>query len=267
MRKIFQNRMAAFGAAALVLIAGFVFAAPMVVSYGPDDANWEETNAGLSISHPFGTDAMGRDLLARVAYGAKLSFAVGLLASLISIIIGVAWGSVAGYSGGKTDYFMMRFVDIMYSLPFIFFVIIMIVVLGRNIYNLFLALGAVQWLTMSRMVRSEVLSLKKREFVEAARSLGLPGFKIIFKHIVPNLLGPVLAYGLLLIPVVMVEETFLSFLGLGVQPPHASLGTLINQGIGVVDLYWWQLFIPAGLLVLLLASLNFLGEGLKNVSR
>ena len=256
--------MSVAGSIILLAVILLVLFATIFGSFDPNKTSFEEMNSAPSLKHFFGTDSLGRDLMARVVYGIKVSFAIGILATMVSVIIGVSWGAIAGYSGGKTDYFMMRVVDIIYSLPFMFFVIILIVLVGRNIYNLFIALGAVQWLTMSRIVRSEVLSIKKRDYVEAARSVGLGKFKIITKHIIPNLKGPVVSYSFLLIPSVIIEESFLSFLGLGVQAPNASLGTLISDGIPSIDVDWWILIIPTVFLVLVLFSLNLLGEGLKD---
>jgi len=262
MKKVLRNKMLLTGLTVIMLVGFFAIIAPFI-SKAPNQANWDKINSAPSSQFLFGTDSLGRDQLARVAYGVKISFAIGILAALVSVVIGVIWGALAGYLGGKTDYFMMRVVDIMYSLPFMFFVIIMIVFLGRNIFNLFIALGAVQWLTISRIVRAEVLSLKKRDFILAAKSMGEKRIKIIFKHVLPNLLNPVLTYGFLLIPIVMIEEAFLSFLGLGVQAPDASLGTLISDGLPAMETYWWLLTIPAFFLVLLLFGLNYFGEGLR----
>jgi len=262
--RIFKNKMMTIGIALLAIIGLFALLAPLFSSYDPIKPDWNITYLSPSCAHLFGTDALGRDMLIRIAHGTRVSFLIGILASLVSLIIGVSWGTIAGFKGGKTDGFMMRIVDILYGLPFMFFVIILIVYLGRSIYNLFIALGAIQWLTMSRIVRSEVLSVKNREYIESARALGLGNISIMVKHIIPNIIGPVLAYSFLLIPAVIIEESFLSFLGLGVQPPQASLGTLINNGAGNLDNYWWLLFIPSAILISLLFALNFFGEGLRD---
>lgn len=251
------------GVTVIAAIAIFSLMAPVLMDAAPNATDWDLTYASPGSSHLFGTDALGRDILIRTAYGIRISILIGILSTAVSLIIGLIWGSIAGYSGGRVDSLMMRFVDIMYGLPFMFFVIILIVFFGRNIYNLFIAIGAVQWLTMSRIVRGQVLSLKNRQFIESARSLGQSDIKIMVKHIIPNLMGPVLAYAFLLIPTVIIEESFLSFLGLGVQPPDASLGNLISYGAGVMENYWWMLIFPAAFLILILFALNFLGEGLR----
>ena len=215
-------------------------------------------------THLLGTDDQGRDLLTRILYGGRISFAVGLLATFISLLIGVSWGAFAGYMGGRTDNLMMRFVDVLYGLPFMFLVILLMVMFGHKIYLLFIALGAVQWLTMSRIVRGQVLSLKRREFIEAARSIGVRTPQIIFKHLIPNAMGPIIVYATLTVPAVMLEEAFLSFLGLGVQPPDASFGTLVSAGAEEMVTYPWLIFYPGLALAVTLLSLNFLGDGLRD---
>jgi oligopeptide transport system permease protein len=214
--------------------------------------------------HLLGADSLGRDLLARLLMGLGVSMAIGLVATLVSLVIGVAWGAVAGYVGGRTDEVMMRIVDTLYSLPFIFFVILLMVTFGRNIFLIFVAIGAVEWLTMSRIVRGQTLSLKQKEFVEAARAAGLSRGAIIGRHIVPNLLGPVVVYVTLTIPAVIIAESFLSFLGLGVQPPMASLGTLINAGALDMELAPWLLIFPSIVMIVTLMCFNFIGDGLRD---
>ncbi|MEY2879346.1 MAG: hypothetical protein RLZZ15_1726 [Verrucomicrobiota bacterium] len=211
-----------------------------------------------------GADTSGRDLLARVLYGGRISLAVGLCATFVALTIGIVYGAVAGYFGGKLDAFMMRAVDIMYSLPFAIFVILLMVLFGKNIILLFLAIGAVEWLTMARIVRGQVMSVKKMEFIEAARSLGFGRRRIIFRHILPNILGPVVVYVTLTIPGVMLLEGFLSFLGLGVQPPMSSWGVLINDGREKMEEFPWLLIFPGTIFSLTLFSLNFLGDGLRD---
>jgi oligopeptide transport system permease protein len=193
-----------------------------------------------------------------------VSLAIGFVATLVSLVIGVAWGAIAGYVGGRVDEAMMRIVDVLYSLPFIFFVILLMVTFGRNFILIFVAIGAVEWLTMSRIVRGQTLSLKQKEFIEAARAAGLPQATIIRRHIVPNLLGPVVVYVTLTIPAVILAESFLSFLGLGVQPPMASLGTLISQGALEMELAPWLLIFPSLTMVLTLLCFNFIGDGLRD---
>ena len=214
--------------------------------------------------HFLGTDFHGRDLATRMWKGGQISLMVGLLAAVVSATIGIAVGAVAGYAGGRVDAVLMRIVDVMYSLPYMFFVIILVTVLGKQLWLIFVALGAVGWLMTARIVRGQVLSLKEREFVLAARSVGARGGAIVRRHLIPNSLGPVIVYFTLTIPTMMREEAFLSFLGLGVQPPHASLGLLINEGANQMLVYWWTLVFPGSLLAVLLFALNFIGDGLRD---
>jgi oligopeptide transport system permease protein len=211
-----------------------------------------------------GTDTLGRDLFARTLYGGRISIMVGLVATFVALAIGVTYGAVAGFAGGKTDAFMMRVVDILYALPFAIFVILLMVFFGQNLILLFFAIGAVEWLTMARIVRGQVMAIKKMEFVEAARALGLGRRRIIFRHLIPNVLGPVIVYTTLTIPAVMLLEAFLSFLGLGVQAPMSSWGVLIKDGSEKMEEYWWLLVFPGALFSLTLFSLNFLGDGLRD---
>jgi oligopeptide transport system permease protein len=214
--------------------------------------------------HIFGTDAQGRDLVARTLVGLGVSLMVGVVATIVSLVIGVTWGAVAGFVGGQTDQAMMRFVDILYSLPFIFFVIILMVVFGRNIILIFVAIGAVEWLTMARIVRGQTIALKKMEFVEAAEAAGVSRWMIIRRHIIPNVLGPVVVYVTLMIPVVILAESFLSFLGLGVQEPLTSLGRLIAHGAQDMEVAPWTLIVPAVTMMVTLFCLNFIGDGLRD---
>jgi len=214
--------------------------------------------------HILGTDTLGRDLLVRIFYGGRVSIGVGLAATFVALTIGVIYGAIAGYQGGKLDSAMMRFVDIVYSLPFTIFVILLMVFFGRDIYLLFVAIGAVEWLTMARIVRGQVMSIKRTEYVEAARSLGLSNARIIFRHILPNVVGPVIVYTTLTIPNVMLLEAFLSFLGLGVQPPMSSWGWLIKEGAEKMEEFPWLLVSPGLVFSVTLFSLNFLGDGLRD---
>ena len=212
----------------------------------------------------FGTDPLGRDLLTRVLIGGRISLAVGFAATLVSVWIGVLWGAIAGFTGGKTDTVMMRFADVLYALPFTVIVILLMVMFGRNFILLFVAIGAVEWLTMARIVRGQIISLKHQEFIEAAISLGLPGHRILFRHLIPNVLGPIIIYATLTFPEVMLLEAILSFLGLGVQPPLSSWGVLIDEGSRTMETSIWLLVCPAFFFSLTLFSLNFLGDGLRD---
>ncbi|QYJ02396.1 ABC transporter permease subunit [Thalassovita mediterranea] len=214
--------------------------------------------------HLLGTDEQGRDLVARNLLGLRISLAVGMVATLVSLVIGVTWGAIAGYVGGRTDNLMMRFVDVLYAMPFIFFVILLLTVFGRNIILIFAAIGAVEWLTMSRIVRGQTLAIKGKEFIEAARAAGVSGPAIIRRHILPNVVGPVAVYVTLTIPVVIMAESFLSFLGLGVNEPLTSLGVLISNGAKEMQDKPWLLMAPAILMAVTLLCLNFIGDGLRD---
>jgi oligopeptide transport system permease protein len=259
-----KNKLAVFGMCALGVIAVACIAGPWFSPYGYEQQDLSNTFSPPNAKHWLGTDQLGRDLLVRLLYGGRVSLGVGLAATFVALTIGVVYGAVAGFFGGKLDAFMMRAVDIVYSLPFPIFVILLMVFFGRNIVLLFVAIGAVEWLTMARIVRSQVMSIKKMEFIEAARSLGFGGPRIIFRHILPNILGPIIVYTTLTIPAVMLLEAFLSFLGLGVQPPMSSWGVLIKDGAEKMEEYPWLLEFPAALFSLTLFSLNFLGDGLRD---
>jgi oligopeptide transport system permease protein len=264
-RRLRRNRAAVASAAFLAWISFTAVAAPVLP--GLQDPTSQDLKLGAvapSIAHWFGTDELGRDTFARVIYGGRISLLVGLVGTFVSLLIGVSWGAVAGYRGGRLDDFMMRIVDILYSLPYIFLVILLLVFFSRSLIMLFVALGLVQWLTMARIVRGQVLSLKQQTFVEAARALGAGDRSIIFRHIVPNTLGPVIVYTTLTVPAVILQEAFLSFLGLGVQPPAASWGTLVSDGARLLALFPWLVVFPGVALSLTLLCFNFLGDGLRD---
>lgn len=264
-RRLFRNWAAVTGMAVLAVLVLIALIGPYLVPFSYDQINKNDVWAPpMTAGHLLGADSLGRDLLARLLMGLRVSLAIGLVATLVSLLIGIAWGAIAGYVGGALDEVMMRVVDVLYSLPFIFFVILLMVTFGSNIILIFIAIGAVEWLTMSRIVRGQTLGLKHKEFVEAARAAGLNQGAIIFRHIVPNLLGPVVVYVTLTIPAVILAESFLSFLGLGVQPPMASLGTLIAGGAQDMELAPWLLIFPSLTMVVTLMSFNFIGDGLRD---
>lgn len=264
LRRLLKNKLAVFGAIVLVVVTAIAFAAPVIAPYEYDAQNLDIGATPPSAAHWLGTDFLGRDLLTRTMYGGRISLMVGFAATAVSLLVGVLYGATSGYIGGRTDAIMMRLVDILYALPFTIFVIILMVFFGRNIILLFLAIGAVEWLTMARIVRGQVMSLKEKEFIEAAVAMGLPRRQILLKHLIPNTLGPVIVYTTLTIPNVMLLEAFLSFLGLGVQPPMSSWGLLIRDGAEQMEEYAWLLIFPSLALSLTLFSLNFLGDGLRD---
>ena len=259
-----KNRAAVTGGMVLAIMVVLAILTPWIAPYGYEAQNLDVGATAPSAAHWLGTDIFGRDLLTQILYGGRISLAVGFIATAVALVIGVTWGAVAGYVGGRIDSVMMRFVDILYALPFMIFIILLMVVFGRNILLLFLAIGAVEWLTMARIMRTQVQSLRQQEFVEAAVSLGLPPSAIIFKHIIPNALGPIIVYTTLTIPSVMLLEAFLSFLGLGIQPPQTSWGLLISYGAETMEEYPWLLIFPGLALTITLFSLNFLGDGLRD---
>ncbi|HVG81206.1 MAG TPA: ABC transporter permease subunit [Methylomirabilota bacterium] len=263
-RRLLRNRAAVVSAIVLALIALACFGASWISPYPIDDIDWENISTGPSALHWFGTDENGRDLFTRILYGGQVSLMVGIVATLVSLMIGVAWGAVAGYFGGRIDSVMMRTVDILYSLPYMFFVILLVVFFGRNILLIFVALGAVQWLDMARIVRGQTLSLKRKEFIEAAHASGVSTVNVIRRHIIPNTLGPVVVYITLTVPSVILTESFISFLGLGVQEPQTSWGVLIAEGARVMETAPWSLIYPAIFLGVTLFCFNFIGDGLRD---
>ncbi|BAC92065.1 ABC transporter permease [Gloeobacter violaceus] len=267
-RRLVKNKLAVASAVVFAIILAAVLVGPAIISmtwgYTYDQTNPETVYQAPSPAHWFGTDQLGRDILVRSLIGGQISLLVAVVASVVSLLIGVTYGAISGYLGGKVDEAMMRFVDILYSLPDIFLIIVLLAFFSKDLIVLFAMLGAISWLTMARIVRGQVLSIKNREFVEAARAIGVSTPKIIFRHIVPNTLGPVIVYTTLTIPSVMLTEAFLSFLGLGVQPPLSSWGTLVQEGVGAISVYPWHLIFPGLMMTVTLFSLNFLGDGLRD---
>jgi oligopeptide transport system permease protein len=266
-RRLRQNRAAVVAAAVIVALALLAIVGPWLSPYSYDALDWQHLAVppGLTASHWLGTDPLGRDLYVRTLHGLRLSLLIGVLATAVSVGIGVTWGAIAGYVGGRTDSWMMRTVDVLYALPYLFVVIILATVFERGrVAMLLVAIGAVGWLTMARVVRGQTLSLKRREFIEAARATGLGTRAILLRHIVPNLAGTVAVYATLTVPELITYESFLSFLGLGVQEPRASLGSLINEGARQMLTAPWMLLVPAGLLFTLLLCFNLLGDGLRD---
>jgi len=261
-----SRRRLSWSAAGLVLIAVFAIAVPFASPNEGRTTNFDRIlEAPTSENmHWFGTDDLGRDLLVRTAEGAQVTLIVALVASLVSLVIGVGYGAIAGYAGGRTDSVMMRVVDTLYAMPFIFFVILLMVVFERNFFLMFVAIGAINWLDMARIVRGQTIALREREFVQAARLNGASGAWILLRHIVPNLAGIVVVYLTLTIPQAILVESFLSFLGLGVQEPDTSLGTLVSTGAHHLESASWLLLIPGGLLTLLLLCFNFAGDRLRD---
>lgn len=259
-----KNKLAVFGLCVVLFLIVVAILTPWIAPYGYEEQNLELGATPPSAAHWLGTDLFGRDLLTRLMYGGRISLAVGLIATSVALVIGVAWGTIAGYIGGRTDAVMMRIVDALYALPFIIFIILLMVVFGRSLLLLFLAIGAVEWLTMARIVRSQVLTIRSQEYIEAARAMGLSTPRILWKHVVPNSLGPIIVYATLTVPQVMLLEAFLSFLGLGIQPPQSSWGLLISYGAEVMEDYPWLLIFPGLALSITLFALNFLGDGLRD---
>jgi oligopeptide transport system permease protein len=250
----------------LAVLTLLALVAPLLTPWSHDALDWEHLAVPpqLEAAHWLGTDRLGRDLFARSMQALRISLLIGVLAALVSVCIGIAWGAIAGYVGGRVDAAMMRIVDIVYALPYVFIVIILSTLFPRgSIAAMFLAIGAVGWLTMARIVRGQTLSLRKREFVDAAIAGGVRTGGILWRHIVPNVSGIVIAYATLAIPQMILFESFLSFLGLGVQEPFASLGTLINDGAQEMESAPWMLLVPATLLTVMLLAFNLLGDGLR----
>ena len=265
-RRLRANPAAVFALYVIFALVALALFGPWLNPNSIQALDWLHVAArpGLQSAHWFGTDRLGRDLFVRTLAGTRVSLGVGLVASVVSLVVGLSYGAIAGYSGGRTDHLMMRIIEILSGLPLIFFVILLTVVFGRSEYLLFFSIGAVGWLTMARIVRGQTMSIRRREFIEAAVASGANTRRIIVKHVIPNVIGPVIVYATLSVPQIVLFESFLSFLGLGVQEPHASLGTLIAEGAGEMESAPWILLVPGGFLALLLLCLNILGDGLRD---
>ena len=263
-RRLTQNRAAMIGGITILVLIILAVFAPWIAPYSYSYQNLDIGASPPSAEHLLGTDVLGRDLLSRLLYGARISLLVGFVATGVALVIGVSWGIVAGYFGGRVDSIMMRIVDVLYGLPFIIFIILLMVIFGRNIWLLFAAIGAVEWLTMARIVRAQVIGLKNQEFVQAAQVMGVGNFSMFRRHILPNILGPIAVYATLTIPQVMLLEAFLSFLGLGIQPPMSSWGTLIRYGVESMEEHYWLLIYPGLTFTVTLFALNFFGDGLRD---
>ena len=263
-RRLIQNKAAMVGGVILITLILCAIFAPFLAPYSYSYQDLDLGASKPSFDHLLGTDVMGRDLLSRILYGARISLMVGFVATGVALVIGVSWGIVAGYMGSRVDSIMMRIVDVLYGLPFIIFIILLMVIFGRNLWLLFGAIGAVEWLTMARIVRGQVIGLKNQEFVLAAQAMGVSNFSMFRKHLFPNILGPIAVYATLTIPQVMLLESFLSFLGLGIQPPMSSWGTLIKDGVESMEEYSWLLIYPGLTFTITLFALNFFGDGLRD---
>jgi oligopeptide transport system permease protein len=264
--RFLKNKAAVVGLIVLLLIAVACFGAPYFGLRAQDDINWDMIQSAPDIAQGyfFGTDSNGRDLFVRTLYGGQVSLTVGIVSTLVSLVIGTLYGATAGFLGGKIDGAMMRFVDMLYSIPFIFFVILLTVYFGRQIVYMYIAIGAVNWLDMARIVRGQTLSIKRKEYIEAAHASGVSSWRIITRHIIPNCLGPVVVYMTLTVPVVILTESFISFLGMGVQEPQSSWGTLVAEGADNLEIAPWQVLGPGAVLAITLLSLNFVGDGLRD---
>ena len=263
-RRLLANKAAVAGGLVLLILIVLAIFAPWIAPHSYSYQNLDLGAQPPSAEFLLGTDTLGRDLFSRILYGARVSLLVGFVATAVALVIGVSWGIVAGYFGGRVDSVMMRIVDVLYGLPFIIFIILLMVIFGRNIWLLFAAIGAVEWLTMARIVRGQVLTIKNQEYVLAAQAMGVTNIQMFRKHIFPNILGPIAVYATLTIPQVMLLEAFLSFLGLGIQPPMSSWGTLIRYGVESMEEYSWLLIYPGLTFTITLFALNFFGDGLRD---
>ena len=265
-RRLRKNYAALFSLILLGFIVLLTLLAPYLSPYEYDAVDYDNFSTAPSFenAHYFGTERNGRDLFVRTLYGGRVSLSVGIVATFVSLVIGVLWGAIAGFVGGRVDNIMMRFVDILYAMPFMFFIIMLTVAFGRDILLIYVAIGAITWLDMARIVRGQALSLRRKEFVEAAVAGGVSTFNIIRRHIIPNLVGPVAIYCTLTIPSIILVESFVSFLGLGVQEPETSWGLLISEGVQTMDTAWWSLVFPSVFLAATLFCFNFIGDGLRD---
>jgi oligopeptide transport system permease protein len=264
--RFLKNKAAVVGLIVLAVIAVACFGAPYFGLRDQDDINWDMIQAApdLAQGYLFGTDSNGRDLFVRTLYGGQVSLTVGIVSTFVSLVIGTLYGATAGFLGGRVDGAMMRVVDMLYSIPFIFFVILLTVFFGRKFVLIYVAIGAVNWLDMARIVRGQTLSIKRKEYIEAAHASGVSSWRIITRHIIPNCLGPVVVYMTLTVPVVILTESFISFLGMGVQEPQSSWGTLVAEGADNLEIAPWQVFGPGAVLAITLLALNFIGDGLRD---
>jgi oligopeptide transport system permease protein len=265
-RRLRANPAAIFALAMICAVLVMTLLGPWLNPNNTQTLDWLHvaTRPGLQGAHWFGTDRLGRDLYVRTLAGTRVSLSVGLVASILSIVVGVSYGAISGYVGGRTDHLMMRFIEILSGLPLIFFVIFLTVIFGRSESLLFISIGAVGWLTMARIVRGQTLSIRQQDYIAAAVASGASSSRIIAKHVVPNVIGPVIVYATLTVPQIILFESFLSFLGLGIQEPGASLGTLIAEGVGEMEAAPWMLVVPGGFLAVLLLCLNIFGDGLRD---
>lgn len=259
-----QDKMAFVGLVLIIIVTIFAIFGPMISPFEYDQQDFSISNQWPTLSHPFGTDMFGRDIFVRVMYGARISLSIGFVASIINLTIGVIYGGISGLIGGKVDNLMMRFVDVLYSIPTMIFVILLMVVIGPGLKSIFITLGISYWVGMARIVRAEVLRLKQEEFILAAKVLGTSPRRILFSHILPNAMGPILVTLTLSIPSAIFTEAFLSFVGLGVSAPAASWGVLVNDAVSSLEIYPFQLFFPAAAICITILAFNFLGDGLRD---
>ncbi|MGX9416444.1 oligopeptide ABC transporter permease OppC [Vibrio sp. RC27] len=262
--RFMRNRAAMVSLFILVLITLAVIFLPMLATFSYEDTDWYAMNAAPSADHIFGTDSLGRDIYVRTLIGGRISLMVGILGAMVAVLIGTLYGATSGFLGGRVDRIMMRILEILYAIPFMFLVIVLVTFFGRNIMLIFVAIGAIAWLDMARIVRGQTLSLRGKEFIEAAHVCGVSKWKIITRHIVPNVLGIVVVYSTLLIPSMILTESFLSFLGLGVQEPMTSWGALLQEGANTMEIAIWQLGFPAAFMILTLFCFNYVGDGLRD---